>query len=153
MAPAPHLFLVTHLSSFAHINRAVINLDTLVPSYLAKPDAIWHLAKVLVDEVEEEPEVQVLYSLPSVKPSRKRRARKARSQIDVKFLRHSSRLSKNLQGCKDAESAPDLESGGAPDVDIADDADELEVQFMIETNQGVQLMICWFSMILFNIWT
>lgn len=34
--------------------KLIVNLDTMVPSYLAKSDVFWHLTKVLVDPTEEE---------------------------------------------------------------------------------------------------
>lgn len=48
----PLISLHSPRASFGNVNQVIINLDTLVPSYLAKYDALWHLAKVLVDDAE-----------------------------------------------------------------------------------------------------
>lgn len=109
-----HLSLHSYGPYFANINQVTINLDTLIPSYLVKSDALWQLAKVLVDDAEpvsmnQDQEVVILDKMPPVNSPMKRRARKPRGPVDVKFLRRSSRLNKETQGFKDLASAEAME--------------------------------------------
>ncbi|KAF8730442.1 hypothetical protein HU200_017020 [Digitaria exilis] len=67
--------------------------------------------KVLVETMEEtthaadeEGEVVILEEMPPSRSPRKRRARKPRGPVDLKFLRRSTRLSKDLQGFKGKSS-------------------------------------------------
>lgn len=58
--------------SLANINQVIINLDTLIPASLAKSEALWQLAKVLVDEavpmgVDQDQEMVILDKMPPVK--------------------------------------------------------------------------------------
>ncbi|CAN6244206.1 unnamed protein product [Urochloa humidicola] len=85
------------LPSFHHISRITVNLDSMVPSYIADTDVLWHLAKVVEDEttvIEQLSDVEILDKMLARKGSKKRRARKARGPLDFGGLRRSTRLKK-----------------------------------------------------------
>lgn len=108
--------LCPHAPSFTfnRVNRLIVNLDTMVPSYLVKSDMIWGLAKVRVDPAEEETDDVVILEKMPPSSSRKRRARKPRGPVDAKFQRRISRLGKKMQGYKDRAGSLDDEGGSSP---------------------------------------
>lgn len=94
-----------------------------MPSYTTDSDLSWHLAKVLVDPVDQAPpfvpgssslpvpiveekssDVEILGEAPVLKSSRKRRARKPKNPLDVKFLRRSQRTNKGHDFKNDASA-------------------------------------------------
>lgn len=120
----------TYLSSFC------MDLDTIVPSYIADEWALSFLAKScfeqydapvvfgpakpLVPYSDDEDEEVVVLDEPVVTPGpRKRRSRKLKEPLDERFLRRSKRCNASLQGFKDAGAMieaskfPDIYSGKA----------------------------------------
>jgi hypothetical protein len=98
-----------------------------VPSYFDDCDALWNLAKALVDPLEDMPaeaseddSIKILDSLPLEMSSRKRQVRKLKGPLDSRFLCRNDRLKKTCRGFKDATNAVAAETEG---VLLADQAE------------------------------
>jgi hypothetical protein len=76
-------------------------------------------------------EVVILDTPPAIKDSCKRRVRRPRSPLDVKFLRRSQRISKNLIGFRSQEDVAQAEPVVVEDEHMSANEDEISVPLAI----------------------
>ncbi|CAL5091738.1 unnamed protein product [Urochloa decumbens] len=121
-----HIPSSVSISPFNHLTSLIIDLDTIVPSYVADANVRLYLASISYDQVQL-PATRVVIG-PSLPPgglvpypdsdddeevkevegpissSRKRRRRRLREPLESSFVRRSLRLNPDVGGFRDAES-------------------------------------------------